>query len=171
MALQRSCRKKTEKIAMLSFFFQGKKVGKKAMQNDLPNFQEDVPTRKCFCIACTNTWNSHCQLQTEEPFSNHSQMSHEPMKIESVYIKLSWNNKKRIDANSKPGLISFNHGDVLTVIIKFWRGSQPLLSFHNVHCLLITILCKKITFKIWKLWILASEAYYLGQDTFIVWST
>lgn len=114
------------------------------MQADLPNFQEDVPTRKCFSIACTNTWNSHCQLQTDEPFSNHSQMSLETIKIERLY-------KTQLDQQEK--------------------DSCKQQAWLNVHCLLIaTNLCKKLTYKIWKLWMLASEAYYLGQDTFIGWS-
>lgn len=38
--------------------FSLKRKGKKTMQDDLRDFQEDIPTtRKCFCVACTNTWN------------------------------------------------------------------------------------------------------------------
>lgn len=66
--------------------FSLKRKGKKTMQDDLADFQEDIPTRKCFCVACTNTWNSHCQLHIEAAFSNITQMCLEPLHQDGEHL-------------------------------------------------------------------------------------
>jgi len=130
--------------------FSLKRKGKKTMQDDLTDFQEDIPTRKCFCVACTNTWNSHCQLHIEAAFSNITQMCHEPcIKIESIYIKHSRSNKKRLLGNTGHGLQLIRY--VLTVTIIYWSSLPLQLSFHNVHSLTVTIVCRICSFKRWKI--------------------